>query len=141
MMIEQTKSEHEMIKTSKMKIDKVLVSLLQVATSILLLFVATLVSAVDVTLNAETAGATTVSMLDSLTDKDGRYTGPTVEDKIAKMDTDKNGFADVFEVRAYLVALHGSEYQKDLLDKWEASAKGKSCSTPFAKELYTDKTY
>jgi len=141
MMIEQTKSEHEMIKTSKMKIDKVLVSLLQVATSILLLFVATLVSAVDVTINAETAGATTVSMLDSLTDKDGRYTGPTVEDKIAKMDTDKNGFADVFEVRAYLVALHGSEYQKDLLDKWEASAKGKSCSTPFAKELYTDKTY
>jgi hypothetical protein len=141
MMIEQTKSEHEMIKTSKMKIDKVLVSLLQVATSILLLFVATLVSAVDVALNAETAGATTVSMLDYLTDKDGRYTGPTVEDKIAKMDTDKNGFADVFEVRAYLVALHGSEYQKDLLDKWEASAKGKSCSTPFAKELYTDKTY
>lgn len=141
MMIEQTKSEHEMIKTSKMKIDKVLVSLLQVATSILLLFVATSVSAVDVALNAETAGATTVSMLDYLTDKDGRYTGPTVEDKIAKMDTDKNGFADVFEVRAYLVALHGSEYQKDLLDKWEASAKGKSCSTPFAKELYTDKTY
>jgi hypothetical protein len=130
-----------MINTSKMKIDKVLVSLLQVATSILLLFVATLVSAVDVTLNAETAGATTVSMLDYLTDKDGRYTGPTVEDKITKMDTDKNGFADVFEVRAYLVALHGSEYQKDLLDKWEASAKGKSCSTPFAKELYTDKTY
>ncbi|CAN4273868.1 hypothetical protein MCEMSEM29_01383 [Methylophilaceae bacterium] len=141
MMIEQNKSEHEMIKTSKMKIDKVLVSLLQVATSILLLFVATLVSAVDVALNAETAGAKTVSMLDYLTDKDGRYTGPTVEDKIAKMDTDKNGFADVFEVRAYLVALHGSEYQKDLLDKWEASAKGKSCSTPFAKELYTDKTY
>jgi len=141
MMIEQTKSEHEMIKTSKMKIDKVLVSLLQVATSILLLFVATSVSAVDVALNAETAGATTVSLLDYLTDKDGRYTGPTVEDKITKMDTDKNGFADVFEVRAYLVALHGSEYQKDLLDKWEASAKGKSCSTPFAKELYTDKTY
>ena len=141
MMIEQNKSEHEMIKTSKMKIDKVLVSLLQVATSILLLFVATSVSAVDVALNAETAGATTVSLLDYLTDKDGRYTGPTVEDKITKMDTDKNGFADVFEVRAYLVALHGSEYQKDLLDKWEASAKGKSCSTPFAKELYTDKTY
>lgn len=141
MMIEQTKSEHEMIKTSKMKTDKVLVSFLQVATSILLMFVATLVSAVDVALNAETAVATSVRMLDYLTDKDGRYTGPTVEEKIAKMDTDKNGFADVFEVRAYLVALHGSEYQKDLLDKWEASAKGKSCSTPFAKELYTDKTY
>ncbi|PPD51754.1 MAG: hypothetical protein CTY10_10075 [Methylotenera sp.] len=119
-----------------MTVDKILVRLLQAATGILLLFVATAASAVEVALSAETA-----SVLDYLTDKDGRYTGPTVEDKIAKMDTDKNGFADVFEVRAYLVALHGSEYQKDLLDKWEASASGKSCSTPFAKELYTDKTY
>ncbi len=107
----------------------------------LLLFVATAASAVEVAIVTETAGAETASVLDYLTDKDGRYTGPTVEDKIAKMDTDKNGFADVFEVRAYLVALHGSNYQKDLLDKWEASASGKSCSTPFAKELYTDKTY
>lgn len=125
-----------MIKTSKMTVDKILVRLLQAATAILLLFVVTAASAVEVALSAET-----ISVLDYLTDKDGRYTGPTVEEKIAKMDTDKNGFADVFEVRAYLVALHGSEYQKDLLDKWEASAKGKSCSTPFAKELYTDKTY
>jgi hypothetical protein len=120
----------------KLSINKVIVRSLQTVTAILLLFVATAASAVEVALNAET-----VSVLDYLTDKDGIYTGPTVEDKIAKMDTDKNGFADVFEVRAYLVALHGSEYQKDLLDKWEASAKGKSCSTPFAKELYTDKTY
>ncbi len=125
-----------MIKTSKITVDKILVRLLQAATGILLLFVATAASAVEVALSAETA-----SVLDYLTDKEGRYTGPTVEDKIAKMDTDKNGFADVFEVRAYLVALHGSNYQKDLLDKWEASASGKSCSTPFAKELYTDKTY
>ncbi|MES2502070.1 MAG: hypothetical protein V4545_05640, partial [Pseudomonadota bacterium] len=113
----------------------------QAATAMLLLFVATAASAVEVAIVTETAGAETASVLDYLTDKDGRYTGPTVEDKIAKMDTDKNGFADVFEVRAYLVALHGSNYQKDLLDKWEASASGKSCSTPFAKELYTDKTY
>ncbi len=130
-----------MIKTSKLTIDKVLVRLLQAATAILLLFIATAASAVDVALSTETAGAETVSVLDYLTDKNGRYTGPTVEENIAKMDTDKNGFADVFEVRAYLVAIHGSEYQKDLLDKWEASASGKSCSTPFAKELYTDKTY
>jgi hypothetical protein len=126
---------------AKMTLGKILVRLLQAATAILLLFVATAASAVELVLNTETYGAETVSVLDYLTDKDGRYTGPTVEDKIAKMDTDKNGFADVFEVRAYLVSLHGSEYQKDLLDKWEASASGKSCSTPFAKELYTDKTY
>ncbi len=130
-----------MIKTSKLTIDKVLVRLLQAATAILLLFIATAASAVDVALSTESAGVETVSVLDYLTDKNGRYTGPTVEENIAKMDTDKNGFADVFEVRAYLVAIHGSEYQKDLLDKWEASASGKSCSTPFAKELYTDKTY
>ena len=130
-----------MIKTSKMTVDKILVRLLQAATAILLLFVATAASAVEVALVTETAGAETASVLDYLTDKDGKYTGPTVEEKIAKMDTDKNGFADVFEVRAYLVVLHGSNYQKDLLDKWEASASGKSCSTPFAKELYTDKTY
>ncbi len=130
-----------MIKASKMTVDKILVRLLQAATGILLLFVATAASAVEVAIVTETAGAETASVLDYLTDKDGRYTGPTVEEKIVKMDTDKNGFADVFEVRAYLVALHGSNYQKDLLDKWEASASGKSCSTPFAKELYTDKTY
>lgn len=130
-----------MIKTSKITVDKILVRLLQAATGILLLSVATAASAVEVAIVTETAGAETASVLDYLTDKDGRYTGPTVEEKIAKMDTDKNGFADVFEVRAYLVALHGSNYQKDLLDKWEASASGKSCSTPFAKELYTDKTY
>ena len=130
-----------MIKTSEITLDKILVRLLQAATAMLLLFVATAASAVEVAIVTETAGAETASVLDYLTDKEGKYTGPTVEEKIAKMDTDKNGFADVFEVRAYLVALHGSEYQKDILDKWEASASGKSCSTPFAKELYTDKTY
>ena len=80
--------------------------------------------------------AQSLTVLDYLIDKDGKYTGPTVEDKIALMDTDKNGFADVMEVRSYLQLTHGENYQKDLLDKWAASANGKSCSTPFAKELY-----
>jgi hypothetical protein len=110
--------------------------LLQAITAILLLFVATAVSAVEVALSTETT-----SVLDYLTDKNAQYSGPTVEENIAKMDTDKNGFADVFEVRAYLVALHGKDYQKDLLDRLEASAIGKSCSTPFAKDLVTDKSY
>ena len=114
----------------------VLIRLLQVATAIFLLFVATAASAVEVALSAEPA-----SVLDYLTDKDGKYTGPTVEDNILAMDSDKNGFADVFEVRAFLALKHGKDYQKDLLDKWEASASGKSCSTPFAKELVTDKDY
>jgi hypothetical protein len=80
------------------------------------------------------------SMLDYLTDSQGKYIGPTVEDQVALMDKDHNGFADVFEVRAYLEKQHGAGYQKELLDKWEASASGKSCSTPFAKELYSDRT-
>ncbi|MES2636582.1 MAG: hypothetical protein V4605_04595 [Pseudomonadota bacterium] len=119
-----------------MTIGKLLIRLLQTVTAIFLLFAATAAGAVEVALNAET-----LSVLDYLTDKDGKYTGPTVEDNIVKMDTDKNGFADVFEVRAFLALKHGKDYQKDLLDKWEASAIGRSCSTPFAKELYTDKTY
>ena len=55
------------------------------------------------------------------------------------MDTDKNGFADVYEVRAFLELKHGKGYEKDLLDKMEASAMGKSCNSPFAKRLYLDK--
>lgn len=78
------------------------------------------------------------SALDYFTDKDGRYNGPSLEDQVALMDIDRNGFADVFEVRAYLEKQHGKGYQKELLDKWESSAAGKSCSTPFAKELYSD---
>jgi hypothetical protein len=64
------------------------------------------------------------------------YFGPSVEDNVLLMDADKNGYADVFEVRAYLEKIHGKHYQKELLDKWESSASGKSCSTSFAKQLY-----
>ena len=79
-------------------------------------------------------------LLGYLTDSQGRYVGPTVEDNIKLMDTDKNGFADVFEVRAFLELKHGKGYEKELLDKMEASASGRSCSTPFAKDLYGDQT-
>lgn len=90
------------------------------------------------TIFATTAQAETV--LDYLTDANGKYTGPTVEDQIVTMDKDHNGFADVFEVRAYLELQYGKGYEQALLDRWEASASGKSCSTPFAKQLYTDTT-
>lgn len=79
------------------------------------------------------------TLVQALTDE--KYTGPTVEDQVVLMDTDKNGFADVFELRAYLQKLHGADYQRDLLDKLVASAQGKSCSTPFAKELYSEAAY
>ena len=60
----------------------------------------------------------------------------TVEQNIALMDKDNNGFADVFEVRAYLEKMHGEGYEKDKLDFLVSTAKGKSCSTPFANSLY-----
>ena len=52
------------------------------------------------------------------------------------MDKDGDGMVTVFEVRAYIEALHGKDYKKDVLDDMESSAKGKSCSTPFAQRLY-----
>jgi len=96
-------------------------------------FVAGLAMSLSLPAHAESA-------LEYFTDSAGRYSGPTLEDQVALMDTDHNGFADVFEVRAYLEKQHGKGYQKELLDKWESSAYGKSCSTPFAKELYGDST-
>lgn len=86
----------------------------------------------SVTVRAET-------LVQALTDE--KYSGPSVEDQVALMDTDKNGFADVFELRAYMQKLHGADFEKDLLDRLVASAQGKSCSTPFAKELYSDISY
>jgi hypothetical protein len=95
--------------------------------------IAGLVASLSVTVCAESA-------LEYFTDSTGKYAGPSLEDQVALMDADHNGFADVFEVRAYLEKQHGKGYQKELLDKWESSAYGKSCSTPFAKELYGDST-
>jgi hypothetical protein len=82
---------------------------------------------------ATSAGA--IDVLDYLTDQDGKYTGPSVEENVAKMDTDNNGFADVAEVRAFLELKHGEGYQRALLDRWEIAANTTSCGTSFAKEL------
>jgi len=93
-------------------------------TLIFLLGVATSASAEDV--------------LGSLTDANGKYTGPTVEDNIAAMDTDNNGFADVIEVRAFLELKHGKGYERALLDRWELHSQGSSCHAPFVKDLYSE---
>lgn len=74
-------------------------------------------------------------ILGYLTDANGKYTGPSVEDQIALMDKDHNGFADVYEVRAYLQAKYGQDYQKAVLDRWQLSATSKSCGTSFVEEL------
>lgn len=76
------------------------------------------------------------TVLDVLTDTQGRYTGPTVEDNVVSMDTDKNGFADASEVRAFLELKHGKGYESEILERFEASIKGTSCGTPFASTLH-----
>ena len=98
--------------------------------TICLLLATTAASAVESAVSNESA-----SILGYLTDEDGRYTGPTVEENILKMDSDKNGFADVTEVRAFLALKHGKDYQKAVLDRWEVNSLGAGCPIPFAKEF------
>ena len=112
---------------------KLLKRLLQITAVFLLLAAATAASAVESAVSNERA-----SVLDYLTDKDGRYTGPTVEENILKMDSDKNGFADVTEVRAFLALKHGKDYQKAVLDRWEVKSLGGGCPIPFAKEFLSE---
>jgi opacity protein-like surface antigen len=85
-----------------------------------------------------TSAANAADILDYLTDKDGKYSGPTVEQNISSMDTDKNGFADVTEVRAFLALKYGSEYEKGVLDRWEVHSLGGGCPIPFAKEFLSE---
>lgn len=112
---------------------KLLKRLLQITAVFLLLAAATAASAVESAVSNERA-----SVLDYLTDKDGRYTGPTDEENILKMDSDKNGFADVTEVRAFLALKHGKDYQKAVLDRWEVQSLGGGCPIPFAKEFLSE---
>ena len=112
---------------------KIIVRLLQKAAMLVILLFATAAGAIESATSADN-----LSIVDYLTDKDGKYTGPTVEQNVEKMDSDKNGFADVTEVRAFLELKHGKGYQKTLLDRWEIHAKGGSCPIPFAKEFLSE---
>ena len=60
----------------------------------------------------------------------------SVEQNVLAMDKNGDGVVTVYEVRAYIEARHGMDYEKDVLDEMESSASGKSCSTPFAQRLY-----
>lgn len=104
---------------------------------ICLLLATTAASAVESAVSNQGA-----SVLDYLTDAEGKtiskYSGSTVEQNIITMDTDKNGFADVTEVRAFLALKHGKDYQKALLDRWEVNSLGGGCPIPFAKEFLSE---
>ena len=60
----------------------------------------------------------------------------SVEQNLREMDKDKDGMVSVQEVRAALEARHGKGYEQSLLADMEASADGRSCSTPFAQNFY-----
>ncbi len=93
-------------------------------------------SAVLLGLFLNVAIANADDVLGYLTDSEGRYSGPTVEDNVLAMDTDKNGFADVTEVRAFLVLKNGTDYQKEILDRWQLRSQGKSCTLPPDDKLF-----
>ena len=116
-----------------MRAHKKLVRLLQAAVMLCMLFSATATNALETAI-----GEDNPNILDYLTDKDGKYTGPTVEQNVLSMDTDKNGFADVTEVRAFLALKHGKDYQKAVLDRWEVRSLGGGCPIPFAKEFVSE---
>ncbi len=61
---------------------------------------------------------------------------PSVEDNIRNMDKDNDGMVTVYEVRALIEAKHGKGYKEDVLDRLEATARGTSCTTSFAKPMY-----
>lgn len=61
---------------------------------------------------------------------------PSVEENLREMDKDGNGLVTVAEVRAYLQARHGAEYEKGVLDKLLSLERGASCRTPFAQNFY-----
>ena len=112
---------------------KILKLIAALIATICLLLAATAASAAESALSNDS-----LRVLDYLTDASGKYTGPTVEDNIVKMDTDKNGFADVLEVRAFLALKHGKDYEKALLDRWEVRSLGGGCPIPFAKEFVSE---
>lgn len=60
----------------------------------------------------------------------------SVEENLRLMDKDRDGMVSVQEVRAALEARHGKGYEQALLADMEASASGRSCSTPFAQNFY-----
>jgi len=60
----------------------------------------------------------------------------SVAENLREMDKDKDGMVSVHEVRAAIEARHGKGYAQSLLADMEASADGRSCSTPFAQNFY-----
>ncbi len=61
---------------------------------------------------------------------------PSVESNIREMDADRDGMVTMAEVKHHLQKHYGNEYKKSLLEKLEARAEAKSCSSPFSRPTF-----
>lgn len=61
---------------------------------------------------------------------------PSVESNIREMDADHDGMVSMAEVKHHLQKHYGNEYKKSLLEKLEARAEAKSCSSPFSRPTF-----
>ena len=61
---------------------------------------------------------------------------PSVEDNIRAMDTNCDGMVTAAEVRAFIEARRGKDYEQQLLDEYELLAGAKSCASPFSRSTF-----
>ena len=61
---------------------------------------------------------------------------PSVEDNIRAMDTNRDGMVTAAEVRAFIEARRGKDYEQQLLDEYELLAGAKSCASPFSRSTF-----
>lgn len=66
-------------------------------------------------------------------------TGPqsaSVEDNIRAMDKNRDGMVSADEVRHFIEARLGKDYEQQLLDDYELMAGTKSCASPFSRTTF-----
>ena len=61
---------------------------------------------------------------------------PSVADNIRAMDTDHDGMVTAHEMRVFIEARKGKDYEQVMLDELEAKAGAKSCASPFTRSFY-----
>ena len=61
---------------------------------------------------------------------------PSVEDNIRAMDSNRDGMVTATEVRAFIEARRGKDYEQQLLDDFELLAGAKSCASPFSRSTF-----
>ncbi|WP_331509290.1 hypothetical protein [Novimethylophilus sp.] len=75
-------------------------------------------------------------LLPAIAVADAAPPAPGAEENIRALDADHDGLVTVTEMRAFLEARHGKDYEKTLLDEMEEKAGTKSCGSPFSRSFY-----